>query len=338
MPTFKLAKGYTKPAVVLMALLRFLSIFTGFPYTVKLDPPTTTLRKPLLVYSVVMALALGFGYSSLVIFELHSNKVRYSTTRYVAALVGMSFMLGCFMIILVYNLARSSNLRNMVNTAAHLHMSLRESFADGLDWNSIIWVTVTGIIVVYLLSWGDITETRWEKVLVQLTTVVATPMISLTPIMYSAFIRLCASCLTATFKHIEDSIPTNPMDFLVKRKPDSLPSTRIHEMASNSEKCISSELTIGKLESARRHLYAMDQLVRDVNKHYGPVICAVLGNELVLGVNTLHGAIANIASMADISLSFFFIGCLRIYLILNAPESYTKKVLKESVLCRLIFR
>lgn len=324
---FKLTKGCTKPAVVLVALLRFLTIFTGFPYTVKLDPPKTTLRRPLLVYSVVMALAMGTGYSYLTFFLLSYNKSRYSVIQFAMAVVGMLLLWGCFVLILVYNLARSSNLRNIVNTAVHLHISLRESFANGLDWTSIVFVTMKGSIVIYLLFTGDdITETRSETVMARLTTAVAIPMISLMPVMYSAFIRLCTTYLTATFKHTEDSIPTNPSDFLTKRRPVSSSPTRANGMINNSGKHTSSELTIDEFESARRHLYVLDQLVRDVNKHFGPIICAVLGTELVLGVNFLHTAIVNVANMAKVSTSFFFIGCLRIFIILDAPESFTNKV------------
>lgn len=322
-----------KTTVVLMVLLGVQCFMAGFPYTVKFDPPEVTPRKPLQVYSVLMvtgsSVVYTYLYSLVVPGEITREKISDLVLDYIKS---YSFIVA-FMVTFLYGFIYRSKLRRIVDTAVQLHASLKDSLTDRLDWNSLAALGVTGIIVVYLtFVGGDFTSTVPGKVMSFLSALIFIPTTSLTPLMYNSFLKLSTTYLIATFKHIQDSILLTPADTLLQQNPGTVTSKRDCKLTESSVSWSGSALTVSNFESARRRLYVLDQLVMDVNEHFGPPICVTLGTELLLVISFLHDVILS-NELFHISVAFFLLGCLRISVTLNAPGSFTKQVSKVLSSC-----
>lgn len=315
-----------KTTAVLMVLLGIQCIMAGFPYTVKFNPVKVTLRKPLHVYSVLMVTGFSAVFIYLLVLALPAEITNGTIPELILVYVKSFSMSVAFVVAFLYGFIYRSKLRGIVETAVHLHVSLEDSLTDRLDWNSLAGLGMTGIIVIGLLFVGDdFTVTVLGKVVAFLSILILIPTTSLTSNMYNSFLKLSTTYLTATFKHIQDSITNNPSDFLPKHNPGTASPTRDCKQVGSCVSWSGSALTISNFESARRHLYVLDQLVMDVNEHFGPVICVNLGTDLLLAIGFLHDVVV-LNELLHISVALIGLSCLRISITLNAPESFTKKV------------
>lgn len=306
---------------VLLILLGVQSILAGFPYTVKLSQHKITSRKLLLVYSTLMVIALCGLYTYMVIMVVPGYLQTKDNVQWLLSLLVTTTMHFIFLITLIYNLVGRSKLRDIVDTTIQLHVTFKKSLTNRFDWKSVFVVCVTAALIIYLLIVSDdFTNLASEKIMSIFSSSVVLPLTCLAPLIYNVFLRLCALYLSAMFKHIEEALK-NPLHNVL--------SVRDQKITEHSVSWTGSALTISSLESARRDLYRLDELVMNINRYFGFLICMNLGYELLMAISYLQILID--IQYVYITLGYFLLSCLKILLILNAPESFTKKVIHHSI-------
>lgn len=315
-----------KTNTVLMLLLGLQRILTGFPYTVSLNESKIVSRKLLLLYSGVMVIALSVCYTYMAVVVMPDFVQSFDVVdRYMSLLVVIAIH-SSFLVTMIYNLIRSSKLRDVAKSAIQLHVTLGESLARRFDWESIAIGSVTVTMLVYIgVATYDSTASVVVRAMSVLTSAVIFPQMCLTAIMYNVFIRLCTLYFTATFKHFEEAT-VNPTPTVAM----GLFSVCDHKPKDCSVGWTGSALiSTSNCESARRSLYLLDKLVMDINKHFGPLICLNLGTDLLMTITFLQALIAPGDSIVFIALVYVLLSCMKISLILNAPESFNKKVFPD---------
>jgi len=146
------------------------------------------------------------------------------------------------------------------------------------------------------------------------------PTFSQATVLYHALLRLITLYLKATFVPVDEAILSETSVFLVNTKADS------HGCISNEEEHSPSVPAIEKLHSMRHGLCDLDQLLRDVNDHFGPLLCVCLASDQLFVITFLQDLISNRNYSIFVSLIVVLLAFMRILLVMTTPGMVIREV------------
>jgi len=150
---------------------------------------------------------------------------------------------------------------------------------------------------------------------------VTLPVFSQPIVLYHALLRLITLYLKATFAPVDEALLSETPVFLVKTKAHS------HGCKSSEEVHHSPSVSVmERLRSVRLGLCDLDQLLRDVNDHFGPLLCVCLASDQLLMLSFLQDLISGRNYSIFTSLIVVLLAFMRILLVMNTPGMVIREV------------
>ncbi|ROT84573.1 hypothetical protein C7M84_022241 [Penaeus vannamei] len=140
------------------------------------------------------------------------------------------------------------------------------------------------------------------------------PKITFKKHLFAYSVVFIAFAITSTFVPVDEALLSETPVFLVKTKAHS------HGCKSSEEAHHSPSVSVmERLRSVRLGLCDLDQLLRDVNDHFGPLLCVCLASDQLFVITFLQDLISNRNYSIFVSLIVVLLAFIRIFLVMNTP-------------------
>ncbi|ROT73695.1 hypothetical protein C7M84_007858 [Penaeus vannamei] len=303
----------------LRLLLGFSRLLGCFPYAVKLNPPKITFKKYLLAYSVVFIAftitCVAYLLSTGLPLVFQSGFTVKNITYFVQM---MSMVYPVFLYL--YSILRIRRLKDIVQWILHSQVHQHRSLPKTFDWLSLVYLMATCATCVYTcIDDLSLADTYYVAMIVAYNLLIL-PVFSQPIVLYNALLRLITLYLKATFAPVDEALLSETPVFLVKTKADS------HGCKSSEEVHHSPSVSVmERLRSVRLGLCDLDQLLRDVNDHFGPLLCVCLASDQLFVITFLQDLISSRNYSIFVSLIVVLLAFMRILLLMNSPRMFIRE-------------